>query len=76
MSTRLGSGAAPEGPRSGGGARASWKREQGTLGALCDFPGCQCHAALGARMCEHHVMVRLASNGSWVDDTHADGGHG
>ena len=25
-------------------------------------------------MCDYHVMVRLASNGSWVDDSHADGG--
>lgn len=57
-------------------ARTTWRREQKPLGAACDFPGCDRHAELGARMCDYHVMVRLASNGSWVDDSHADGGHG
>jgi hypothetical protein len=56
--------------------RATWRREQAALGASCDFPGCDQHADLGARMCERHVMVRLSSNGSWVDDSHRDGGHG
>ena len=57
-------------------ALAAWRREQKHLGAVCDFPGCERHAELGGRMCDYHVMVRLASNGSWVDDSHADGGHG
>lgn len=57
-------------------ARATWRREQEALGADCDFPGCGRHAELGLRMCEDHVMVRLSSTGSWVDDRHADGGHG
>lgn len=57
-------------------ALAAWRREQKHLGAVCDFPGCDRHAELGGRMCDYHVMVRLASNGSWVDDSHADGGHG
>lgn len=57
-------------------ARATWRREQKPLGATCDFPGCDRHAELGVRMCDYHVMVRLSSNGSWVDDSHADGGHG
>lgn len=57
-------------------ARTMWRREQKPLGATCDFPGCERHAELGARMCDYHVMVRLASNGSWVDDRHPDGGHG
>lgn len=56
--------------------RDAWRREQRPLGAACDFPGCDRHAELGLRMCDHHVMVRLSSNGSWVDDSHADGGHG
>ena len=57
-------------------ALAAWRREQKHLGAVCDFPGCDRHAELGGRMCDYPVMVRLASNGSWVDDSHADGGHG
>lgn len=57
-------------------AGATWRREQKHLGAACDFPGCDRHAEHGVRMCEYHAMVRLASNGSWVNDTHADGGHG
>ena len=57
-------------------AQDAWRREQRPLGAGCDFPGCDRHAELGLRMCEHHAMVRLASNGSWVDDSHTDGGHG
>ncbi|HEX7740586.1 MAG TPA: hypothetical protein VF426_13160 [Marmoricola sp.] len=56
--------------------RAVFLAEQRHLGAVCDFPGCDRHAEQGARMCDHHVMVRLASNGSWVDDNHTDGGHG
>ena len=65
-------------PRSGpdADALAAWRREQKHLGAVCDFPGCDRHAELGGRMCDYHLMVRLASNGSWVDDSHADGGHG
>jgi len=55
---------------------ATWRREQAALGAFCDFPGCDLLAELGSWMCEHHVMVRLSSNGSWVDDGHRDGGHG
>lgn len=57
-------------------ARDAWRREQKPLGAACDFPGCDRQAELGLRMCDHHMMVRLSSNGSWVDDSHADGGHG
>lgn len=57
-------------------AEAAWTREQKPLGATCDFPGCSRHAVLGAQMCDHHEMVRLASNGSWVDDGHPEGGHG
>lgn len=57
-------------------ARAGWRREQKPLGVACDFPGCDRHAELGVRMCDYHEMVRLSSNGSWVDDSHADGGHG
>jgi len=57
-------------------ARAAFRREQKPLGAGCDFPGCDRHAELGSRMCDYHVLVRLASNGSWVDDSHPDGGHG
>lgn len=57
-------------------ARAVFLAEQRHLGALCDFPGCERRAELGVRMCEDHVMVRMASNGSWVDDHHTEGGHG
>lgn len=57
-------------------ARAAWRREQKLLGVACDFPGCDRHAGLGVRMCDHHEAVRLSSNGSWVDNNHADGGHG
>jgi hypothetical protein len=57
-------------------ARAVFLAEQRHLGAVCDFPGCDRHAERGARMCDYHVTVRIASNGSWVDDHHADGGHG
>lgn len=56
--------------------RDAWRREQAPLGAVCDFPACDHHAVLGARMCEGHLMVRVASNGSYVDDRHIDGGHG
>jgi hypothetical protein len=56
--------------------RTTWRREQAHLGAVCDFPGCDRHAELGVRMCDYHVMVRLSSNGSWVDDGHLEGGHG
>lgn len=58
------------------GERTTWRREQAHLGAVCDFPGCDRHAERGLRMCDYHVMVRLASNGSWVDDSHLEGGHG
>jgi len=61
----------PESP-----ARAAFRREQKPLGANCDFPGCDRHAELGSRMCDYHELVRLSSNGSWVDDRHPDGGHG
>lgn len=54
----------------------AFHREQQHVGAPCDFPGCERHAELGARMCDYHELVRLSSNGSWVDDKHADGGHG
>lgn len=57
-------------------AGTAFHREQQHLGATCDFPRCERHAELGSRMCDHHELVRLASNGSWVDDNHADGGHG
>jgi hypothetical protein len=57
-------------------ARAVFLAEHRHLGAVCDFPGCERRAELGARMCDYHVMVRIASNGSWVDDHHIDGGHG
>lgn len=57
-------------------ALATWRREQKHLGAVCDFPGCDRHAELGARMCDYHELVRIASNGSWVNDRHPDGGHG
>lgn len=57
-------------------ARAVFLADQRHLGAVCDFPGCERHAELGARMCDYHVTVRIASNGSWVDDHHSDGGHG
>jgi hypothetical protein len=56
--------------------RAVFLAEQRDLGPACDFPGCDRHAEQGMRMCDHHVMVRIASNGSWVDDHHSDGGHG
>jgi hypothetical protein len=56
--------------------RAVFLAEQRHLGAVCDFPGCERHAELGARMCDYHVTVRIASNGSWVDDHPTDGGHG
>lgn len=58
------------------GTRAVFLAEQRHLGPTCEFPGCDRHAALGTRMCDHHVMVHLASNGSWVDDHHSEGGHG
>lgn len=57
-------------------ARAAFRREQKPLGASCDFPGCDRPAELGPRMCDYHVVVRLSSTGSWVDDSHPDGGHG
>ncbi len=57
-------------------AGTAFRREQQHLGASCDFPGCERHAELGGRMCDYHELVRLSSNGSWVDDNHADGGHG
>lgn len=57
-------------------ARAMFMAEQRHLGAGCDFPGCERTAELGTRLCDYHVTVRIASNGSWVDDNHADGGHG
>lgn len=57
-------------------AGTAFRREQQHLGATCDFPECERHAQLGGRMCDYHELVRLSSNGSWVDDSHADGGHG
>lgn len=56
--------------------RAVFLAEHRNLGAPCDFPNCDRTAALGARMCDRHILVRIASNGSWVDDAHPDGGHG
>lgn len=57
-------------------ARAVFAAELRELGAVCNFPGCGHHAVHGSQMCEYHVMVRIASNGSWVDDHHPEGGHG
>lgn len=58
------------------GVAAKTGVEPESIGASCDFPGCRRCAELGSRMREYHVRVRLASNGSWADDTHLDGGHG
>lgn len=57
-------------------ARAAFRREQASLGAKCEFPRCDHPAELGSRMCDYHELVRLSTNGSWVDDRHPDGGHG
>ena len=56
--------------------RAVFAAEHSHIGASCDFPGCDNGAARGARMCDYHALVRVASNGSWVDDHHPEGGHG
>jgi hypothetical protein len=42
----------------------------------CDFPGCHRQAHAESPMCAHHLLVRISARGSWVDDRHADGGHG
>jgi len=42
----------------------------------CDFPGCHALAHPGSSMCVDHLLVRMSGRGSWVDDRHADGGHG
>ncbi len=57
-------------------ARETFDREQAQLGVMCDLPGCGRRAVRGSPMCQDHEMVRVASNGSWVPDSHADGGHG
>lgn len=54
----------------------AFHREQAQLGVMCDLPGCGHRAVAGSPMCEDHELVRVASNGSWVPDSHADGGHG
>ena len=41
-----------------------------------EFPGCQGPAHSGSSMCLDHLMVRTSGCGSWVNDRHADGGHG
>ncbi|GAB3868599.1 hypothetical protein GCM10028801_44810 [Nocardioides maradonensis] len=57
-------------------ATVTFRREHAQLGAGCDFPTCKRRALQGSKMCDHHEMVRLAANGSWVDDGHPEGGHG
>lgn len=44
------------------------------VGAVCGFPGCSRTADPANLMCVRHSAVRVA--GSYVDDTHLEGGHG
>lgn len=43
-------------------------------GVVCGLPGCGRTADPASGMCVRHALVRVS--GSFVDDTHLEGGHG
>lgn len=42
----------------------------------CVFPRCELLAEPDSDTCTDHHNVTVAASGSWVDDTHLEGGHG
>lgn len=46
----------------------------------CDFPACTeavtIHRPDGGHVCSRHEHVHVATDGSWTNDSHLEGGHG